>query len=364
MPWISLLIYLKVCPYAFPYTWLFTWVCHLSSCFSVVWLQINLGTKFLPWQWHRLSFLFKTTYYYIKSGWHFILNHVITLIIQIKIYYWMNYLHFLSSGAVFFILKEILAGCGIYHRQRNECLILITSHKLLFVFKHHFICQKGTEDHLVPTLCLSALHMQTKGKQNYFHRRLKLKVANLGARLFWLSHVLAVLSKPKPWGCSWLVPSPCPQPLGSQKNPMGLDKFPPALRKEDNCAMMDQGWRLFFLSPKGKETAPLGAPVRAGGEHCQFLVPSPGCPWEAVSWHTTCCCWAVSPLVPASLAALPQWLLQLPWKLQQSPKFSFSGMEIVCILECSCPYQAVSFLSSSDPNYHCVFDVWQGESVS
>lgn len=94
----------------------------------------------------------------------------------------MNYLYSLSSGAIFSILREILAGCGIYHRQRNECLTLITSHKLLFVFKHHFIFQKGREDHLVPTLCLSALHMQTEDKQKDSLRRLKWKITNLGAR--------------------------------------------------------------------------------------------------------------------------------------------------------------------------------------
>lgn len=78
----------------------------------------------------------------------------------------MNYLYLLSSGTVFFILREILAGCGIYHKQRNEGLILITSHKFLFVFKQHFIRQKGREEHFVHALCWFALHMQTKDKQD------------------------------------------------------------------------------------------------------------------------------------------------------------------------------------------------------
>lgn len=78
----------------------------------------------------------------------------------------MNYLYLLSSWTIFFILREILAGCGIYHRLRNEGLILITSHKFLFVFKHHFICRKGREDQLMHTLSWFALHMQTKDKHD------------------------------------------------------------------------------------------------------------------------------------------------------------------------------------------------------
>ena len=160
----------------------------------------------------------------------------------------MNYLHLLSSGAILFILRQILAGCGIYHRQRNEFLILITSHKLLFVFKHHFICQKGKEDHLVPTLCVSGLHMQTKDKQNDSYRRLKWKVANLGARPFWVTHVLTVLSEPRARGCSQLVARPepprCTQPPGLQlrgwhvgtrqwkgKKKRGLEQVPPGIKK-------------------------------------------------------------------------------------------------------------------------------------
>lgn len=77
-----------------------------------------------------------------------------------------------------------------------------------------------------------------------------------------------------------------------------------------------------------REAVPLGDPVWAGAKRCRLLVTYLGFPWEAVLWHSWCC-WSMSPLTPASLAALFQWLMQLPWKLQQSPKLSHSGMEIV-----------------------------------
>lgn len=289
----------------------------------------------------------------------------------------MNYLYLLSSGAIFFILREILAGCGIYHRQRN---VPDTDNKpqTPFCFQTPFHLPKGKRrpPRAYPSsLCFVCL-MQTNKMTSTegWNVRLLVLVPDLSEwHTCWLSWASP--------GHSRLVARPqppqCTQPPGLQlqgwhvgtrqwkeKKNQGLNKFPPALRKEDNCIMMDHSWCLFFVSPKGKETAPLGAPVRTGAKHCQLLVPSPGSPWEAVSWHTTYCSWAVSPLATASLVALVQWLLQLPQKLQQSPKLSGSGMEIVCVLESSCPYWAFCCLSSSDPNYPCVFDVWRGESGS
>lgn len=88
-----------------------------------------------------------------------------------------------------------------------------------------------------------------------------------------------------------------------KKTKGGLNRFPLTLRKEDNCMMMDHSWCTPVLFPLQ------GALVKPGAEHCQLLICSTGSPWEAVSWHFTCCSWAVSPLVQDSLAALVQWLL-------------------------------------------------------
>lgn len=154
--------------------------------------------------------------------------------------------------------------------------------------------------------------------------------------------------KPRAWGCSRLVARPqppqCTQPPGLQlwgwhaetrqwkvknqnKTKRDLNKFPLALTKENNYIMLDLGWCLFFfVSPKGNCTP--WCSCLSWSQALSIACPLSRFPLEAVLWHS-CWCWSMSPLTPASLAALFQWLMQLPWKLQQSPKLSHSGMEIV-----------------------------------
>lgn len=92
----------------------------------------------------------------------------------------------------------------------------------------------------------------------------------------------------------------------NKKPTQGLNKFSPALRKEDNCIMLNHGWRLFFVSPKGREAAPLGAPVWAGA-NCSSPLEGPlgkqshGTPLAALElclrspqpswlpWSSACC---------------------------------------------------------------------------